>query len=303
MDEELITYIIKTCKDLMLTEEMIALTLSETKDGLRKNLARKQYTGGKKNPESIALFDKVVDLETTYGNRLQEYIADRIYSEYKGAIENLCPKCGKLLRTRFARQCRHCLHTWHDVERILVVLDLDETLIHATATPPHENWDFEVFDYKVYKRPGLDVFLKKLSMHFDVAVWSSASDDYVQEIVAEIFPYDHTLKFIWGRSKCTRRIDYNSVEDFGYFDEDNHLNYTKPLKKVKQKLKRSLNRMLIVDDTPLKTQDNYGNAIYSSEFNGEPNDTELEQLWTYLYSLKNEPNVRTIEKRAWRTKV
>jgi RNA polymerase II subunit A small phosphatase-like protein len=190
-----------------------------------------------------------------------------------------------------------------DSLRKLIVLDLDETLIHATDNPKDENWDFEVFDYKVYKRPGLDAFLQKLSSTFDVAVWSSASDDYVKIIVEKIFPKNAELAFVWGRSKCVRKIDYRSVEDYGYFDEDNHLNYIKPLKKVKKRFKISLDRVLIIDDTPEKCVDNYGNAIYPREFTGDPNDDELEKLWKYLLFLRDVTNVRSIEKRNWREKV
>lgn len=121
-------------------------------------------------------------------------------------------------------------------ENILIILDLDETLVHATAKPPNNNWDFELFDYQIYKRPNLDLFLNNLPLHFDVAVWSSASDDYVREIVKIIFPASFDLKFVWGRSRCTSKINYDSIEEYGYFDESNHLNYTKPLKKIKGKV-------------------------------------------------------------------
>ena len=42
---------------------------------------------------------------------------------------------------------------------ILLILDLDETLIHASAIEVREEADFQVFDYFVYKRPGLADFL------------------------------------------------------------------------------------------------------------------------------------------------
>jgi RNA polymerase II subunit A small phosphatase-like protein len=44
------------------------------------------------------------------------------------------------------------------IEKILIILDLDETLIHATDKPHDDAWDFEVFHYKVYKRPYLQEF-------------------------------------------------------------------------------------------------------------------------------------------------
>ncbi|MEM6965470.1 MAG: NIF family HAD-type phosphatase, partial [Bacteroidota bacterium] len=54
------------------------------------------------------------------------------------------------------------------------------------------------------------------------------------------------------------------------------------------------------DDSPHKCQDNFGNAIYPKEFKGERDDQELKLLLKYLQKLKDEKNVRRIEKRNWK---
>ena len=59
---------------------------------------------------------------------------------------------------------------------------------------------------------------------------------------------------------------------------------------------------LIVDDTPAKVRQNYGNAIYIKPYLGSTEDEELSHLHTYLMALKDAENVRTIEKRHWRQK-
>ena len=41
-------------------------------------------------------------------------------------------------------------------------------------------------------------------------------------------------------------------------------------------------------------------VIRVSPFEGEPGDAELPALWRYLDRLKDEPDVRSIEKRGWR---
>ena len=186
------------------------------------------------------------------------------------------------------------------MDKLLVILDLDETLVHATSRPKFPGWDFELFSYKVFRRPGLDAFLGALPEHFRVAVWSSASDDYVAKVVETIFPAGYPLEFVWGRSRCTRRIDYYAMEEAGYLDYSDHLFFIKPLKKVKKQGLGHLERMLIVDDTPFKCQKNYGNAIYPAPFTGDPADDELSHLLPYLIGLKDIPNVRTVEKRGWR---
>ncbi len=185
-------------------------------------------------------------------------------------------------------------------EKLLLILDIDETLIHATKNKLDRKEDFMVFNYHIYERPYLHDFFNEVKNNFHLAVWSSASDDYVEKIVNHIFPTDINLHFVWGRTRCKpkRLIDSDSFGNYNDRYRD-HYNYIKPLKKVK-KLGYKLERMIIVDDTPHKCIENYGNAIYSKEYLGEKEDTELLFLAKYLKTLKDVTNVRTIEKRGWR---
>jgi RNA polymerase II subunit A small phosphatase-like protein len=183
-------------------------------------------------------------------------------------------------------------------EKILLILDLDETLIHATEKELSYPADFQVFGYYVYKRPYLEEFMLGCNQHFKLAVWSSASDDYVEEIVKQIMPTEIKLEFVWGRSRCTYCFDALTFESAQYADYYSHYNYVKVLKKVKKR-GYALERVLIVDDTPSKAKYNYGNVIYPSEYLGEEEDNELQLLLNYLITLKDIENVRTIEKRNW----
>ena len=186
-------------------------------------------------------------------------------------------------------------------EKILLILDIDETLIFATDKKLNRPSDFTVFNYHVYKRPYLDEFIEAIKTDFLLAIWSSASDDYVKSIVKKIIPQDIKLEFVWARSRCTYRRNIQ-IDNYGYYNNDyqNHYHYIKPLKKLKRK-GFQLERILIVDDTPHKSKDNFGNAIYPKEFKGETTDNELKILTRYLKTLKNEENVRRIEKRNWRS--
>ncbi len=186
--------------------------------------------------------------------------------------------------------------------KILLILDLDETLVFATENELERQADFQAFDYFVYKRPFLDNFLEVIKKEFLIAVWSSASDDYVEAVVRNIFPSEYPLEFVWGRSRCVYRRNSN-IDEFGYYwNSTNHYHYIKPLKKLKRKGFR-LERMLIVDDTPHKSQLNYGNAIYPKEYTGSLKDDELVFLLDYLMLLKEESNVRSIEKRGWKSRM
>lgn len=184
-------------------------------------------------------------------------------------------------------------------DKILLILDIDETLIHARSEKLEREPDFTVFHYAVYKRPFLDFFLKEIQSDFRIAFWSSASDDYVNAIVDTIYPLPNPREFVWGRSRCTPRmvnpLENENLVRYGGFS---HYNFIKRIQKIRRH-GYSLEKALIVDDTPAKVKNSFGNAIYIREFNGETDDRELEKLYFYLQKLKNEINVRTIEKRGW----
>lgn len=187
--------------------------------------------------------------------------------------------------------------------KTLLILDIDETLIYATKQALDQEVAFQIYDYYVYERPYLADFLDSIKDDFILAIWSSASDDYVEAVVQQIIPKDIDLAFVWGRSRCVYRRNLK-LDEYGYYDDNirNHYHFIKPLKKVKR-LGYKLERILIVDDTPHKSQDNYGNAIYPKVYTGDEEDEELLLLGKYLHSLKDKPNVRGIEKRNWREQV
>jgi len=172
--------------------------------------------------------------------------------------------------------------------KILLILDLDETLIHATRSELHKKPDFVYADYNVYIRPNLKWFLECIHQHFKIAIWSSADDIYVEDIVDKIKPDSVDFEFVWGRSRCTTKRNFELDE---YVHE-------KRLKKIKNQ-GFLLEKALIVDDSPEKTRDNFGNVIYIAPFKGEMPDDSLLNLHEYLMTIKEVENVRKIEKRGW----
>ena len=152
--------------------------------------------------------------------------------------------------------------------------------------------DFRVGPFHVHKRPHLDEFLSRAGRHYKLAIWSSASSDYVAAIAQHILPRGFKWAFVWSRERCTVKRNLETFE----------ADYVKDLKKVKR-LGYDLARILVVDDTRCKTARNYGNAIYIEPFVGDPGDEELRLLLEYLESLVGCQNFRSIEKRDWRTRI
>ena len=172
----------------------------------------------------------------------------------------------------------------------LLILDIDETLIYAVDAALDHKHSFKAGPYFVYERPHLDQFIDTVASAFRLAVWSSSTSDYVATVVDHIFPRHVDLQFQWGRDRCVQR----------YHPEWQTSYWVKDLKKVKRR-GFSLDRVLMVDDTPQKLERNYGNAIYIRSFEGDRTDNELQRLAPYLLSLADCPDVRAVEKRGWRS--
>lgn len=173
--------------------------------------------------------------------------------------------------------------------QILLILDIDETLIYAIEDRLEWEPDFTVGAYFVYCRPGLRQFREFCRQEFRLAVWSSSGKDYLRGIVSQIFPEGYDLAFVWDRSRCVHKSDLESWEQI----------YVKDLRKVKRQ-GFDLSRVLILDDTPQKTARNYGNAITITPFYGSSDDDELNFLLSFLEKLIESDDVRKIEKRGWR---
>jgi TFIIF-interacting CTD phosphatase-like protein len=178
------------------------------------------------------------------------------------------------------------------ISRPLLILDVDETLIFGAESELEHSADFRVGPFHVYRRPHLQNFLEAVAQWYDLAIWSSATIDYVGEIARVISPPGVNFKFVWGRERCTQRMHWERLE----------AEYIKDLKKVKR-LGYSLNRILFVDDTASKLSRNFGNAIYISSFTGANEDGELLLLVKFLESIRLHDNFRALEKRGWRARL
>ena len=132
----------------------------------------------------------------------------------------------------------------------LLILDLDETLVHATLQPLPQEADFRVGPYFAYKRPYVDEFLTACTDWFEVAVWTSASPEYAAGVVNALFRSPPS--FVWAGDRCSQYYDQECGEHYSI----------KNLRKVKQ-LGFNLEQVIVVDDSPEKHRQNYGNLVQS----------------------------------------
>lgn len=178
------------------------------------------------------------------------------------------------------------------VEKKLLILDLDETLVYATEEKLERQEDFIVGEYFVYKRPHLQEFIEFCVENFDIAVWTSSTHNYATKIVEEIFPNPNDLKFFWSRLRCTFRYDEELQENY----------FEKMMSKVRKR-KYDLAKIIVVDDSPEKWRNSYGNLVRVKPFFGDTEDNELQKLMVYLQRLRDAGNIRKIEKRMWQNRI
>jgi len=177
------------------------------------------------------------------------------------------------------------------VQRKLLVLDLDETLIYGTEQQLSTAEAFKAGPYFVYLRPHLRPFLDFCADRFDIAVWTASSADYAHAVVTQLFGSFDRLKFLWSRSRCTLRHDLDEQDTY----------WVKDLKKIRR-IGYALEQVIVVDDTAKKHERNYGNLVRVQPFEGQPDDDELLHLAGYLETLAEVDDVRLVEKRGWRHK-
>ncbi|MCP1674303.1 RNA polymerase II subunit A small phosphatase-like protein [Natronocella acetinitrilica] len=185
-------------------------------------------------------------------------------------------------------------------EPLLVVLDIDETLIHTTsalAQPGIKALSLARLGMGEHSllRPGLDDFLHHVHRHYPVGYYTAASRDYAEHILDAILPRHARPAFLLTRRNCTLR---HRLEGGFFAAGGQSAFHEKNLAKVKRYGFR-LERTVMVDDLPIGLRGNYGNLVPIRPFTGESDDDRLPRLARFLDALAAKRNMRFIEKRGW----
>lgn len=173
--------------------------------------------------------------------------------------------------------------------RPLLVLDLDETLVSAEEELRGIPGEVAFAEHYVVPRPGLASFLRDVRAKFDVGIWTASTAEYAEPIVHHFV--GDPLVFLWDRARCTLHSDINTREWV----------YLKDIKKL-VRAGYAKERILIVDDTPAKIARSYGNYVHIAPFEGDLADEGLKFLASYLVSIAATTNMRTLDKRGWRSR-
>ena len=169
-------------------------------------------------------------------------------------------------------------------QKKMLVLDLDETLIHTTTikpTNPELDYITLKFDDEILyaiKRPFVREFLEIASELFELAIFTAGEREYADQILDDICPNSKTIlpknkrKY---RDSCKLHFQklYKDLDIFGKSKKD----------------------ILIVDDNPENTYFFPKNAIVIPAFLGDENDTFLlDKLLPVLQKCSTSKDVRSV---------
>jgi len=155
--------------------------------------------------------------------------------------------------------------------RKVLVLDLDETLVHAT-TKPLKNIRYDmVLDvilegiccrFYVKKRPFLEAFLNQVCEFYDVVIFTASLRSYADPVIDMIDP-KRLIKVRLFRDSCINRGGF----------------YIKDLRTVYH----DLSKIMIIDNSPIAYSLNKENAIPISDwFGDDPSDQALRNILPFL---------------------
>ena len=160
---------------------------------------------------------------------------------------------------------------------LVLVLDLDETLVHCcNFDSPTERQNYQhVLNYKNDKgqivsakmtmRPGAKEFLKVVSRHYDLVVYTASESTYAQAVVDWLDPSATLIKAIFSREHCLKTGGGVTVK------------YLPHILGHKQSSKA-----LLVDNSPQCLALQPCQSIPILPFTYDANDSELEKLSNLL---------------------
>lgn len=191
-----------------------------------------------------------------------------------------------------AAKKRNNVHMRAPSERIALVLDMDECLVHSKFQneveyrqseyrPEQLNEYSDSFEIVmddgeravVNKRPGLDRFLEEAAKHFDVYVFTAGLEAYGKPILDALDPKGNIFAGRFFRESCKQRK--------GMF-----------LKDLSVVRGGDLSRVILVDNNPVSFLMQPSNGIPVPSFYDDPNDRMLESLTKVLASIKSVEDVR-----------
>jgi TFIIF-interacting CTD phosphatase-like protein len=146
----------------------------------------------------------------------------------------------------------------------LLVLDLDETLIHSAYAPiAHMEIKGQLGFFYLYERPYLKEFMDACSANYNLAIWSASKANYVRWIIRSTVLSEYSYDFVKTRKDCKR-----------IFSNDGRLEYQKDLTSYLTQY----DKVIMLDDFP-KMVVPIDCCIKAPEYLGGADDFLINSQW------------------------
>lgn len=181
----------------------------------------------------------------------------------------------------------------------LLVLDLDETLIHSVlrtlrallaGTGTFQTTTVEVrlpnlpapTLYHVFKRPFCDQFLRTVSAWYELVVFTASVQEYADPVIDWLEMEGIQFSRRYYRQHCTYREGVGYIKDMSVVCAGG------------TELGRDLLAVVIVDNLPVSFAMHTSNALQVEGWVNDPNDLELMQLVPVLRGIRATTDVRAV---------
>ena len=167
----------------------------------------------------------------------------------------------------------------------ILVLDLDETLVHSSQEKPfpnktniilHSNIQNIIYTIYIIERPFLDIFLKELSLCYDLYIYTASMSQYAEQLV-KIIDKNKVIIQVLNRQDC-KFIKGVFFKDLSIFKKD-------------------FKDIIIIDNNSNSCALNKDNGIPITTWIDNPNDKELLKLIPILKFLSKVEDVRPFIKK------
>ena len=163
-----------------------------------------------------------------------------------------------------------------DKNKKILLLDLDETLIHADFFEELEENKIDSNKYDaiisfytsedlgIFIRPKVKEFLEEISKYFLIGVFTAAIPEYADAAINYLDPEEKYIKFKLYRNDCINIGDLVRVKDLNIFGEEN------------------LDKIVLLDNNIYSFSNQLSNGILINSFFNDENDDELSNVRKYL---------------------
>jgi len=171
-----------------------------------------------------------------------------------------------------------------------IILDLDETLIHAdfdNQFSEHDHiitftYDNDEVSVPIIVRPGLYEFLHGISQKFEIIVFTASKREYADAVLNYLDPENNYFKHRFYRENCIAIKNKVFVKDLRIFSNRRHED------------------IVIVDNSLYSFMNQISNGVLINSFYNNKEDRELFNLMNYIQNyLLNISDTRIVNEKVF----